>query len=104
MIGKSLVPEDLRGARRTGEPRAGDLVVDAPAHILRPGLAAVGPPGVLLGGRIHCPESADEADLGEQLTEQGARGRQKAGVVPGGPRRLYADYRVPWCRSRGSQA
>src|SRR5512135_1641634 len=66
------------GLRHAGR---GDLVVDAPADVLRPGLAAVRPPGVLLGLLVQAPEHVDEPDVIEHLGEPGALLGQEAGVL-----------------------
>src|SRR5206468_299737 len=49
MIGEAPVGVDRGAARSGGDPGRRDLIVDAPAHVLRPCLAAIGPPRVLLG-------------------------------------------------------
>src|SRR5688572_11358891 len=67
-----------RGGGNTG---SGDLVVDAPADVLLPSLAAVGPPGVLLRLRVQAPEHVDVAELVEHLAEPGALLGQEAGVL-----------------------
>src|SRR5438034_2973351 len=46
-----------------------DLVVDAPAHVLLPGLAAVRPPGVLLRPRVDAAEHVDPAHFVEYVGE-----------------------------------
>src|SRR3990170_1639094 len=72
-----------RGLERfRGDAGRGDLVVDAPADVLRPGLAAVRPPGVLLGPGVEAPEYVDEARLVEHLRQPGALLGQEARVVP----------------------
>ena len=62
MVGKARSLVDAAGLRPPGEARAGDVVVEAPADVLRPGLAAVRPPGVLIGFGVQaaelCPKNA----------------------------------------------
>src|SRR6266567_8305618 len=65
-----LVDRGLFRFRR--DARSGDLIVDAPAHVFRPGLAAVRPPGVLLRARVDAAEHVDPAYLVEYLGEPGA--------------------------------
>src|SRR5215470_16818741 len=48
VVGEALVLVDPRALRLRGNAGRGDLVVDAPADVLLPRLAAVRPPGVLL--------------------------------------------------------
>src|SRR5688572_25268757 len=87
-----LVDRFLRRAR--GDARRGDVVVDAPAHVLRPGLAAVGPPGVLLGLRVQAPEYVHPAQLVEHAREPGALLGQEAGVLLVGAPVLEIDLAV----------
>src|SRR4051812_15827891 len=68
-------------ARAGGDARRRDLVVDAPADVLRPGLAAVGPPGVLIGLRVEAAEDVDIAQLVEHARQPGALLRQEARVL-----------------------
>ncbi len=44
-----------------------DLVVDAPAHVLVPGLATIRPPGVLFGTRFDDPKGIDISDPLKQV-------------------------------------
>src|SRR4051812_4594812 len=48
MVGKAPALVDRLLARLRRDAGRGDLVVDAPADVLRPRLAAIGPPGVLV--------------------------------------------------------
>ena len=41
------------------------MVVQPPADVLGPGLAAIAPPGVLLGVRVEGAKDVDQAALGE---------------------------------------
>src|SRR5260370_5689961 len=70
--------------RLRGDAGRGDLVVDAPADVLRPRLAAVRPPGVLLRLGVEATEHVDEADLVEHLRKPVALLGQEAGVLPVG--------------------
>src|SRR4030095_3160616 len=58
-----------------------DLVVDAPAHVVRPRFAPVGPPRVLLRARIDFAEDVDEAQVVEYACQPRAFLRQKAGIL-----------------------
>src|SRR5262245_3273305 len=81
VVGEALRLVDrllLRGARHAGR---GDLVVDAPADVLLPRLAAVRPPGVLLGPGIQPAEHVDEAELVEDARQPRALLRQEARVL-----------------------
>src|SRR5262245_18367681 len=55
--------------RGGGDPRRGDLLVEAASDVLLPRLAAVGPPGVLLGLRVQLAEHVDEAELVEDARQ-----------------------------------
>src|SRR5258708_2739354 len=81
VVGEALLLVDRFLQRRGGDARRGDLVVDAPADVLRPGLAAVRPPGVLVGLVVDPPENVDEADLVEHAREPGALLGEKARVL-----------------------
>src|SRR5258706_12837461 len=71
VVGEALLLVDRFLARRGGDAGRGDLVVDAPADVLRPGLAAVRPPGVLVGLDVDAAENVDEADLVEHPAQPG---------------------------------
>src|SRR5205085_2743960 len=73
VIGEAPALVDRLSDRSSGDARRGDLVIEAPADILGPGPAAVGPPGVLVGLVVQTPEDVDEADLIEDAREPGAR-------------------------------
>src|SRR5574341_1563506 len=64
-----------------GDAGRGDLVVDAPAHVLLPRLATIGPPGVLVGLVVQAPEDVDEAQLVEYAREPLALFGQEARVL-----------------------
>lgn len=59
MIGEPTVLINLRAARSPRQSLADDLVVDPPTHVLRPGLPAIRPPGVLVGLVINFSEGID---------------------------------------------
>src|SRR4051794_15417294 len=52
VVGEAPVLVDRAALRRVREARRSDLVVDAPAHVLRPRLPAIRPPRVLVGAAI----------------------------------------------------
>src|SRR4051812_5643340 len=52
--------------------RSRNLVVDAPADVLFPRLAAIGPPGVLVGLAVQLAKDIDEAQLIEHTCEPGS--------------------------------
>src|SRR5688572_28647571 len=81
MIGEAarLVDRLLQGLGR--DRGRGDLVIDAPADVLLPGLPPVRPPGVLVGLGVQPPEDMDMAQLVEHLREPRALFRQKARVL-----------------------
>src|SRR3981081_3553627 len=81
MVGKALRLVDRFPARRGGDPGGVDLLCDAPADVLRPGLPAIRPPGVLVGLLVEAPENVDKAQLAEHPGEPGALLRQEAGVL-----------------------
>src|SRR5712671_1304505 len=81
VVGEALLLVDRLLHRSGGNSRGRDLVVDAPADVLRPALAAVGPPGVLVGLGVDAAEDVDEADLVEHLREPRALLRQEARIL-----------------------
>src|SRR5688572_5111698 len=81
VIGEAPGLVDRFSARARGDARRGDLVVDAPAYVLLPRLAAVRPPGVLVGLVVQAPEYVDEAELVEHPREPRALLGQKARVL-----------------------
>src|SRR5262245_21881626 len=81
VVGEALFLVDARALRLRGDPRRRDLVVDAPADVLLPRLAAVRPPGVLPRARVDAAEHVHPADLVERLAEPGALLGQEAGVI-----------------------
>src|SRR5207302_429916 len=80
VVGEALRLVDRFPARGGSDPGGGDLVIDAPADILRPGLPAIGPPGVLIRLLVEAPENIDKAQRVEYAGEPGAFLRQEAGV------------------------
>src|SRR5258706_247729 len=81
VIGKASRFEDSRLLRLCGDSRRRDLVVDAPAHVLRPRLSAIGPPRVLPRPRVHAAEHVHPADLVEGLRQPGALLGEESGVL-----------------------
>src|SRR5687768_5282555 len=63
---------DRLALRGRGDAGGGDLVVDAPADVLRPSLATVGPPGVMPGLLVQLAEDVHESDFVEDVREPGA--------------------------------
>src|SRR5215470_3285767 len=63
VIGKAPALVDSCGARRRGDARRRDLVVDAPTHVIRPGLPAIRPPGVLPRLLVETAENVDETQF-----------------------------------------
>src|SRR6185503_16439270 len=82
VVGEALRLVDRLAPRRGGDARCGDLVVDAPADVLLPRLAAVRPPCVLLGLVVQLAEHIDEAELVEYLRQPGALLGQESRVLP----------------------
>src|SRR5713101_682159 len=82
VIRKALVLVDRNLFRPGRDAGSGDLIVDAPAHVFRPGLAAVRPPGVLLRARVDAAEHIDPAYLVEYLGEPGALLGKEARILP----------------------
>src|SRR5262249_1674822 len=72
VVGEAAVLVDARALRFRRDARRRDLVVDAPADVLLPRLAAVRPPGVLPGPRVDAAEHVHPADAIEGLAEPGA--------------------------------
>src|SRR5512134_3294893 len=81
MVGEALRLVDRLPARERRDAGRRDLVIDAPAHVLLPGLAAVRPPGVLLGLVVQLAEHVDEAQLVEHAREPRPLLGQEAGVL-----------------------
>src|SRR5712671_5188755 len=81
MVGEALLLVDRFLHRGDGDAGRRDLVVDPPADVLRPALAAVGPPGVLVRLGVDAAEDVDEADLVEHLREPRALLRQEARIL-----------------------
>src|SRR5262245_45445881 len=63
VVGKPLLLVDRHAPRGFRESGRADLVVDAPSDVLRPGLAAVRPPGVLLCPHVDEPEHVHPRQL-----------------------------------------
>src|SRR5699024_6330646 len=81
VVGEALVLVDRDGVRPGGDAGGGDVVIDAPAHVLGPGLAAVAPPGVLLGTLVDAAVHVHQAQLVEDAGHPGALFRQEAGIL-----------------------
>src|SRR3990172_6623309 len=63
VVGEALVLVDFHFARTRRDAGSRDLVIDAPADVLGPRLAAVRPPGVLLGARVDAAEHVNPAEV-----------------------------------------
>src|SRR3569833_2008109 len=96
MVGKALILVDAGGFGLGGDAGGGDLVVDAPADVLGPGLAAVAPPGVGLAGMlgVEAAVDVDRAELVEQARHPGTLLGQEAGVLLVGFPVLEVDFLV----------
>ena len=71
MIRKALVPVDFGSKHLVAESLRDDVVVDAPPHVVGPGLSAVGPPRVLLRLLFERSERIHPAVLAEHLVQPG---------------------------------
>src|SRR3546814_10819798 len=69
VVAEALVFIDGGLFRRCGDAGRGDVVIDAPPHILGPGLAAVAPPGVLVGLGVDGAEDIDKPRSEEHTSE-----------------------------------
>src|SRR5882672_819944 len=81
MVGETPALVDRLAGRRGRHLGRRDLVVDAPADVLRIGAAAVRPPGVLLGVLVEAAKDVDEADLVEDACQPFALLGEEAGVL-----------------------
>src|SRR3954470_7742969 len=81
MVGEAAALVDRLARCGSGDARGCDLVIDAPAYVLRVSLPAVRPPRVMAGLRVQAPEHIDEADLIEDMREPGALFGGEAGVL-----------------------
>src|SRR6185503_11099537 len=81
MIGKAPVRVDRSGVRLGGDAGSRDLVVDPPADVVRPRVAAVGPKGVAIGTRVDAPEHVDETQFVEYAGEPRALFGQEPGIL-----------------------
>src|SRR5574344_444028 len=78
MVGKFFAFVDAAAARQGGQGGGGQVVVDAPAHVVGIGLAPVAPPGVArVGGggfqaAVHVVQAAGVGVVGQQLVHPGA--------------------------------
>src|SRR5512139_470430 len=96
MVGKALALVDAGGSSGFCNAGGRDLVVDAPADVLGPGLAAVAPPGVGFAGvlGIEAAVDVDPAEFVEQARHPGALLGQEAGVLLVGLPVLEVDFAV----------
>src|SRR5215210_413110 len=85
VVRKPLLFVDGTASCRCGDTRGCDLVIDTPAHILRPRLTAIRPPGVLIGPTIDTSEYIDPAELVEHTRKPRTLLGQKARVLPIAP-------------------
>src|SRR3954465_1462385 len=81
MVGEAPALVDRLAHGRRGDARRRDLVIDAPADVLRIRLAAVRPPGVMPRIRVQPAEHTDEAGLVEDMGEPGALLWGEAGIL-----------------------
>ena len=65
MVAKALFLVDAGRARGVRDARRGDLIINAPAYIFRPRLAAIRPPGVGFQFGMQFAEHVHEADFAE---------------------------------------
>src|SRR3954462_14978648 len=72
VVGEPLRLVDRLLPRLRCNARRGDLVIDAPADVLFPRLAAIRPPRVLVGLAIQLAKDVDEAQLIEYARQPGA--------------------------------
>src|SRR5687768_9956714 len=94
VVGETLGFVDRFTPRGGGDARRGDLVVDAPADILLPRLAAVRPPGVLVGLVVQAAEYIDEAQLVEDLRQPGTLFGQETRILLVGAPVFQVDFAV----------
>src|SRR5947207_7875868 len=81
VIREALLEVDVLAQRLRRDARRREVIVKTPADVLRPRLAAVAPPGVLLRVRVEGAEHVDEADLVERVTQPRALFGQEAAVL-----------------------
>src|SRR4051812_17220847 len=81
VIRESPVLVDRDRTCRRCDSRCGDLIVDAPADVLLPRLAAIRPPRVLLRTDVDAAKDIDESQLVENSAEPRAFVGEKAGVL-----------------------
>lgn len=86
MVGKFFAFVDAAAARQGGQGGGGQVVVDAPAHVVGIGLTPVAPPGVArVGGggfqaAVHVVQATGAGMVGQQLVHPGALFGGKAAV------------------------
>src|SRR5436190_22852795 len=69
MVGEATPLVDRLAQCSSSDAWSGHLVIDTPADVLRVGLPAIGPPGVMARLRVQAPEHIDETDLVEDVAE-----------------------------------
>src|SRR5688572_12631400 len=69
VVREALCLVDRLAPRGGCDSRRGDLIIDAPADVFLPRLAAIRPPGVLVGLVVQLAEHVDEAELVEYARE-----------------------------------
>src|SRR5487761_2153182 len=69
VIGKALLFVDAGGASALGDFWRGNLIVDAPTHILRPRLSAIRPPCIGFQLRMDFSEHIDPTDFIKKLCQ-----------------------------------
>lgn len=78
MVREFFALVDAAAARQSGQCRGGQVVVDAPAHVVGVGLAAVAPPGVAgvgsvgLQAAVHVVQATAGGVVGQQHVHPGA--------------------------------
>src|SRR5439155_17315638 len=63
MVREAFLLVDRHRGRLGSDAERGDVIVDAPSDVLGPGLAAVAPPGILLGPVVDAAMHVDVADF-----------------------------------------
>src|SRR6267378_3777360 len=94
VVAETLRLVDCGASRFGGDAGRGELIIDAPSHVLGPGLAAVGPPGVLLRFLVEAAENVHVAELVEHPRKPLALLWQEAGVLLVGAPVLEVDLLV----------
>src|SRR6185503_17151901 len=82
VVRESLFLVDRAFAGGGGQCRRRDLVIDAPTHVLGPGLAAIRPPRVLVRPAIDAAEYIHPSELVENAREPRPFLREKPRILP----------------------